>query len=206
MTSKCGKNKKVAQEAQPGVSLMFLPHFDVLCDQLLNRRAATWNLFVLYNKELKSFNDDVIYTSVLQWIISENQSECVYNWTYHINIYIYIYTYIYIFLFVYLSTYIYVFICTFLFFYLSICVCVNLSIYLSICLSIYQSVYMSIYLSIYWLIHLVTFTYIMVQLNVIIMIHLKCCSTMIDRKSCCRKRLWIREKGLAVWTWIDETT
>ena len=38
MTSKCGKNKKVAHEAQPSVSLMFLPHFDVLCDLLLNRR------------------------------------------------------------------------------------------------------------------------------------------------------------------------
>ena len=67
MTSKRGKNKKVAHEAQPSVSLMFLPHFDVLCDLLLNRRMATWNLFVLYNKELKirkkSFNDDVIYTS-----------------------------------------------------------------------------------------------------------------------------------------------
>ena len=49
MTSKCGKNKKVAHEAQ----LMFLPYFDVLCDLLLNRRTATWNLFVLYNKELK---------------------------------------------------------------------------------------------------------------------------------------------------------
>ena len=53
MTSKCGKNKKVAHKAQPSVSLMFLPHFDVLCDLLLNRRTATWNLFVLYNKELK---------------------------------------------------------------------------------------------------------------------------------------------------------
>ena len=53
MTSKCGKNKKVAYEAQPSVSLMFLPHFDVLCDLLLNRRTATWNLFVLYNKKLK---------------------------------------------------------------------------------------------------------------------------------------------------------
>ena len=31
MTSKCGKNKKVAHEAQPSVSLMFLPHFDDLC-------------------------------------------------------------------------------------------------------------------------------------------------------------------------------
>ena len=52
-TSKCGKNKKVTHEAQLSVSLMFLPHFDVLCDLLLNRRTATWNLFVLYNKELK---------------------------------------------------------------------------------------------------------------------------------------------------------
>ena len=53
MTSKCGKNKKVAHEAQPSVSLMFLPHFDVLCDLLLNRRTATWNLFVLYNKKIR---------------------------------------------------------------------------------------------------------------------------------------------------------
>ena len=53
MSSKCGRNKKVAHEAQPIVSLMFLPHFDVLCDLLLNRRTATWNLFVLYNKEFK---------------------------------------------------------------------------------------------------------------------------------------------------------
>ena len=53
MTSIWGKNKKVAHEVQPSVSLMFLPHFDILCDLLLNRRTATWNLFVLYNKELK---------------------------------------------------------------------------------------------------------------------------------------------------------
>ena len=68
--SKCGKDKKVAHKAQQSVSLMFLPHFVVLCDLLLNRHMATWNLFVLYNKELKytekSFNDDVIYMSVLQ--------------------------------------------------------------------------------------------------------------------------------------------
>ena len=53
MTSKCGKKKKVAHEAQPSVSLMFLSHFDILCDLLLNRRKANWNLFVLYHKELK---------------------------------------------------------------------------------------------------------------------------------------------------------
>ena len=31
---------------------MFLPHFDVICDLLLDRCTATWNLFVLYNKEI----------------------------------------------------------------------------------------------------------------------------------------------------------
>ena len=31
---------------------MFLPHFDVLCDLLLDRCTVAWNLFVLYNKEL----------------------------------------------------------------------------------------------------------------------------------------------------------
>ena len=35
MTSKCGKNKNVAHEAELSVSLM----------------ESTWNLFVLYNKE-----------------------------------------------------------------------------------------------------------------------------------------------------------
>ena len=49
MTSKYGKNKKVAHEVQPSVSLVFLQHFDVLCELLLNRRTAIWNLFVLYN-------------------------------------------------------------------------------------------------------------------------------------------------------------
>ena len=44
MTSKCVENKEV-------LSLMFSPHFDVLCDLLLNRSTATWNLFVLYNDQ-----------------------------------------------------------------------------------------------------------------------------------------------------------
>ena len=56
MTSKCGKNKKVAHEAQPSVSLMLSPHFDVFCDLLPDRRTATWNLFVLYNKETSHTN------------------------------------------------------------------------------------------------------------------------------------------------------
>ena len=41
---KCGKTKK---------SLMFLAHFDVICNLLLNRPTTTWNLFVLYNDQKK---------------------------------------------------------------------------------------------------------------------------------------------------------
>ena len=51
MTSKCRKNKEVAHEPRASVSLLFLPHSDVLCDLLLNRPTATWNLFVLYNDQ-----------------------------------------------------------------------------------------------------------------------------------------------------------
>jgi len=29
-------------------TFLFLPHFNVICDLLPNRRAATWNLFVYY--------------------------------------------------------------------------------------------------------------------------------------------------------------
>ena len=46
-----GKNKEVAHKPQVSVSLMFLPHFDVICDLLLNRPKAKWNLFVLYNDQ-----------------------------------------------------------------------------------------------------------------------------------------------------------
>ena len=47
ITSKCGKNKQVALEPEASLSLMCLPHFDVMRDLVLNRPTATWNLFVL---------------------------------------------------------------------------------------------------------------------------------------------------------------
>ena len=34
-------------------TFLFLPHFDVICDLLLNRRTATWNLFVKYISGVK---------------------------------------------------------------------------------------------------------------------------------------------------------
>ena len=54
MTSKFGKNKQGAHKAQPGVSLLFLPHSDILWDLSLHRPAATWNLLIfLWNGEAK---------------------------------------------------------------------------------------------------------------------------------------------------------
>ena len=57
ITSKCGKNEEVAHEPQASVLLMCLPHFDVVCDLLLNRPAAKWNLFVLYNDQKSKKTD-----------------------------------------------------------------------------------------------------------------------------------------------------
>ena len=46
-------------------SLVCLPHFDVFSDLLLHRPAATWNLFVLFDKEAKFVDGDSIYASIL---------------------------------------------------------------------------------------------------------------------------------------------
>ena len=48
MTSKCGKNISDTLGCASCATFSFLPHFDVICDLLLNRRTATWNLFVKY--------------------------------------------------------------------------------------------------------------------------------------------------------------
>ena len=45
-TSKCGKNISDTLSCALCATFLFLPHFDVMCDLLLNRRTATWNLFV----------------------------------------------------------------------------------------------------------------------------------------------------------------
>ena len=72
MTSKCRKNKEVAHEPQASVSLLFLPHFDVLCDLLLNRPTETWNLLVLYNdQKRKRTGSNVLFsfhTRVVDWM------------------------------------------------------------------------------------------------------------------------------------------
>ena len=41
----CGKDKKVAHEARPSVSLMFLLHFDALCDHYWTNARQHENFF-----------------------------------------------------------------------------------------------------------------------------------------------------------------
>ena len=45
-TSKCGKNIGNTLCCASCATFLLLPHFDVIYDLLLNRRTATWNLFV----------------------------------------------------------------------------------------------------------------------------------------------------------------
>ena len=45
-TSICDKNISDTLGYASCATFLFLPHFDVICDLLLNRRTATWNLFV----------------------------------------------------------------------------------------------------------------------------------------------------------------
>ena len=65
MTPKYNKNKISGTRGDSRVC-QFLPHVNVFRDQLLNKRTATWNIFVLYNREIKISVTDVIYTSALQ--------------------------------------------------------------------------------------------------------------------------------------------
>ena len=45
-TSKCGKNISDTLDCASCATFLFLPHFDVISDLLLNRSRGTWNPFV----------------------------------------------------------------------------------------------------------------------------------------------------------------
>ena len=46
----CGKNISDTLGCASCATFLFLPHFDVICDLLLNRRTATWNLLILLSR------------------------------------------------------------------------------------------------------------------------------------------------------------
>ena len=64
---KCGENVKVAQKAQMSVPLMFVSHFDVVWDLLVNRpRQHSWIIYLLDMITMqKNGNGDFICASVL---------------------------------------------------------------------------------------------------------------------------------------------
>ena len=55
-TSKCGKNISDTLGCASCATFLFLPHFDVICDLLLNRRTATWNLFAKWQGKSERFD------------------------------------------------------------------------------------------------------------------------------------------------------
>ena len=65
-TSKCGKNISDTLGCTSCATFLFLPHFDVICDLLLNRHTAAWNQFVNYIKKKLNVKGDIIFVSVLQ--------------------------------------------------------------------------------------------------------------------------------------------
>ena len=46
-TSKCGKNISDTRVCSSCATSLFLPHFDIILDLLLNRPMATWNLWII---------------------------------------------------------------------------------------------------------------------------------------------------------------
>ena len=59
-TSKCGKNISETLGCVACATFLLLPHFDVICHLLLNRRTATWNLFVKYTIAATTFGLNVL--------------------------------------------------------------------------------------------------------------------------------------------------
>ena len=55
-TSKCGKNISDTLASGSCATSLLLPYFEVICDLLLNRRTATWNLFVNRTQVVKYNN------------------------------------------------------------------------------------------------------------------------------------------------------
>ena len=73
--SKCGKNISDTLGCATCATFLFLPHFDVICDLLLDRRTATWNLLVKY-----LLNSPKHTQKMLQHIQNQYQRKIYCNW------------------------------------------------------------------------------------------------------------------------------
>ena len=57
-TSKCGKNISDTLGYALYPTFLFLPHFDDICDLLLNRCTTTWNLFIKIEKRVEFWENE----------------------------------------------------------------------------------------------------------------------------------------------------
>ena len=64
-TSKCGKNMVTHSAMASCATFLFLQHFDVICDLLLNRCMATWNLFLITLTYFTVLYSTLLYSNLL---------------------------------------------------------------------------------------------------------------------------------------------
>ena len=57
-------------------SPLFLPHFDVICDLLLDRRTAAWNLFLGATVIEKVVDDEAVALSQCRLSVGDSLSLC----------------------------------------------------------------------------------------------------------------------------------
>ena len=76
MTSKCGKNISDTLTCGSRVTSLFLPHFDVICDLLLNRCMATWNLFVKHNGAIGLPSKNIASVMLTNLVFSVFSEKC----------------------------------------------------------------------------------------------------------------------------------
>ena len=78
-TSKCGKNISDTLGCTSCATFLFLPDFDVICDLLLNRCTATWDLFVKYTVHyVIGMYFLQVYACILLQYIAINIAKCMY--------------------------------------------------------------------------------------------------------------------------------
>ena len=76
MTSKCGKNISDTLTCGLCVTSLFLPHFDIICDLLLNRCMATWNLFAKQNGAIGLPSKNIASVMLTNLVFSVFSEKC----------------------------------------------------------------------------------------------------------------------------------
>ena len=79
VTSKWGNSKKVADGAQPSVSLLFFSHFDLFCDVLVNTDARKQGIYLSLkmNKQKLFIMTSSMHLSPSRALVITNENACI---------------------------------------------------------------------------------------------------------------------------------